>query len=103
QCIMPSRDMQGGFIFRFQFTIPDIDRTKSMSRTLMTSKLTCNHPDMPRLFIHFNPRNSCRSDRLITWCGHLVFGRQIDPELYHFKETAMFGKIWRMKFFMDYT
>src|SRR6478735_9531411 len=46
-------------------------------------------------------RNLSVLQALIAWLIHLVFGRQVHPELNHFKGTSRPREVQAMLFFMD--
>jgi hypothetical protein len=81
--------------------VPDVDRREGVRRPLVALIVARDHAHAARAVRQVHLRDVLVQDALVARRRHLVPGRQVDPQLHHFKRPARARELARVEFLMQ--
>ncbi len=97
QAVPAIRQVQAGGAGLIQAQVPDMHGREGACRAALTVELTGDGPDLSGAIGQLDGRDIGIEQCLIGRVGHLVLGRQIDPQLHHLQGAAGTGERVRVK------
>ena len=93
--------IERGRLARVQADIPHIDWRKGPRRAPLAIELAGNQAQAPGIILKRQLRNLAIHNALVARLGHLVLGRQVDPQLDHLQRAATASKRLGVELFVQ--
>ncbi|MNI43774.1 hypothetical protein D3C73_981150 [compost metagenome] len=99
--VAPLVQIEGQQLATLEAQVPDIHRGERARRTGVAVELPGDQAQAAGPVLERDARDVGVENRLVTRIGHLVSGRQVDPQLHHFQVATGFGETIRVELFME--